>query len=165
MSYKPEKHELIDFIYGEIDPAKKQKIQNYLDQNPEEKKELEALKDVRTIMGSFPDQEIIEPVVIMNQGVSRWDAWKKYIAVAASVSVILLLTLILDVRVGFNDNALSISMGPATTPQVEQAALPEDWFAKQDSLFQYISALEKRIESEGTKDVSNAGLSSADALW
>lgn len=162
MSYKPDKHELIDFIYGEVDSAKKQKIKSYLDENPDEMRELEALKDVRTIMGSFPDEEVIEPVVIMGRN-SRWDVWKKYIAIAATISVVLLLSLLLDVRVGTSNNALSISMGPVNQQQIEQSSVPQEWFARQDSLYRYISNLENRIESEKKDEVANPGLSSSDA--
>ena len=145
MSYKPEKHELIDFLYGEVSQEQRARIEAYLEENPEAKKELKELQDVRTIMGAFPDQEVIEPVVMLGSGSSAWDGWKKYIAVAASITALLLTAVLFDVRLNVDNNSLNVSLGEPE--KVETVDVSNELLARQDSMYQYMSRLETRLQS------------------
>jgi len=59
MSYKPDESALMAYLYGEVEGQEKERIEQYLLQNPEARKDLENLKSVRKIMTSWKTKKLL----------------------------------------------------------------------------------------------------------
>ena len=99
MSYKPTHEELTAYLYGELEESKAAQIQQYLEENPEAKAELAGLEETRVVLGQWEDEEVPDmPGFMQPHTNSEWLYWRKYVAVAASI----LLVISFGWAVGFN---------------------------------------------------------------
>lgn len=64
MNYKPDKSTLMDYLYGELNPAEKQQVEDYLSAHPEERIKLEELDQTRKFLGNLTDKEVEPPILI-----------------------------------------------------------------------------------------------------
>ncbi|MEM7548750.1 MAG: zf-HC2 domain-containing protein [Bacteroidota bacterium] len=64
MNKKINEHKLTAYLYGELSGQELEEVKNHLDKNPEEKKRVEELNQVRRILGKLEEKEVIEPVFI-----------------------------------------------------------------------------------------------------
>lgn len=107
MNWKPSETEIIDYLYGEMNPEKVEEMEKFIQTNPEFSKEL---SEVRMTMGILPvmhDEEVIPPVplagILGEKSFTRINSgWLYPISIAASIAAILV--------VGYFTN-FSISLG------------------------------------------------------
>lgn len=90
MSFKPTEEQLLAYLYGELDGDTFQRISDYLDAHPEERAKLQQLNDTRMIFNELDDEELPSPIVVQSEQVhSEWSYWRKYVAVAATIILIM----------------------------------------------------------------------------
>jgi anti-sigma factor RsiW len=92
MSYKPNDATLVAYHYGELEGEELQKVEEYLRENPAERKRLQEWKDAREIMATLRDKEVIAPPIILgNNHRSFWQEGyvRMSLGIAASFLVLL----------------------------------------------------------------------------
>jgi len=122
MSYRPDESVLISWLYGELDEAEKEKVERYFQENPEELQKVRQFGDVKDIMGTVRDKEVIAPPIILeDEGgkvVSFWrtNSFRTIATIAASFLLIMIAARLLDVNVSYSDSELRIAFGPRSVP-------------------------------------------------
>jgi len=124
MSYKPDESALMAYLYGEVEGQEKERIEQYLLQNPEARKDLESLKSMRKIMMSLEDKEVIAPPIFVDQQTKHIGFWnspyfKTVVSIAASLLLIMIVGKITDTRIHYGGNELKISFGDVQRVQQE----------------------------------------------
>ncbi|MEM6522848.1 MAG: hypothetical protein AAGF85_05085 [Bacteroidota bacterium] len=113
MSYKPDEVMLINYLYGELTDEEKKAVEDYLKKNPEAAKEVHGLNDTRSIISAYEDKEVIPPAAL-TQGdlesrvTSNGRGWKTIMAIAASLSLILLVGFLTGFNATYNKKGLTI---------------------------------------------------------
>lgn len=127
MSYKPDESALMAYLYGEVEGQEKERIEQYLLQNPEARKDLENLRNMRNIMTSLKDKEVIAPPIFIDQQTKHLAFWsspyfKTVMSIAASLLLIMIVGKITDTRIHYAGNELRISFGDVqkTRPETVQ---------------------------------------------
>jgi len=124
MSYKPDQQAWMDFLYGELEGAEKERMENYLSTNAEARQEFENFKQLRSMLGSVKDKEVIAPPIFVGDGKQRffWNTpyVKTIVSIAASLLLIMVAGKLLDIRISSGGNEFRISFGaPAVTQPVQ----------------------------------------------
>jgi hypothetical protein len=119
MSYKPDESVLISWLYGELDEAEKAKVEKYFQENPDELKKMKQFGDVRDIMGTVRDKEVIAPPLFMEDDakvVSFWrtNSFRTIATIAASLLLIIVAARLLNTQVSYKQGELRISFGEQT---------------------------------------------------
>src|SRR6187551_563973 len=94
MKYRPDESTLISYLYGELDAKESEKVQLYLQGNPEELAKMKQLMGVQEIMSNIGDKEVIAPPVFMDDAPWSSTIWfnghlKTVIGIAASFLLLL----------------------------------------------------------------------------
>lgn len=117
MNYKPDESALMAYLYGETEGPEKEKIEQYLLQNPDARKDLEKFKDLRNMLESVKDKEVIAPPIFIDQRKQpvSWNSpyLKTVMSIAASLLLIMIVGKITDTRIRYADHELKISFGEA----------------------------------------------------
>lgn len=135
MSYKPDEAVLMAYLEGELSQEEETKVGAYLDAHPDEKKELEGILSVRKIMGKLPDKEVTTPsfvfedsatIVVSGRGGSFNGFLKSTLAIAASISLLLLAGYFTEFRVTTTEAGMQLSFGGSEAATVDSSALTKD---------------------------------------
>ena len=125
MGFKASEHDLMAYLYGELEGKEKEMVEQYLLENADARLELEKLKQLRHALGHVKDKEVIAPPIFV--GDSRpsfiWNApyFKTIVSIAASLLLIMLVGKLSGLQIGYADNELRISFGKgAQQPKVEE---------------------------------------------
>lgn len=110
MSYKLDEDKLMAYVYGELSYEEKKEIDELIKKHPEIQEELDQLKDVRSVLGKLQDKEVIEPV-IFHERRKEVPYLKTIMAIAASISFIILVSYLTNLRVSFGDQQLVVQFG------------------------------------------------------
>src|SRR5689334_22963566 len=115
MSYKPDQNDWMAFLYGELEGAEKEKMEQYLLTNAEARLEFERFKQLRSMMGKVKDKEVIAPPIFVGDSKQRyfWSTpyFKTISSIAASLLVIMLVGKMIDLRISTAGHELKISFG------------------------------------------------------
>lgn len=115
MSYKPSEHDLMAYLYGELEGAEKDAMDKYLFEHPEMRFELERLQQTRTMLNQVKDKEVIAPPIFVGEGKSTlfWNApyFKTIVSIAASLLLVLLAGRLLGLRIQYQQSELRIGFG------------------------------------------------------
>lgn len=115
MSYKPDESVLMAYLYDELNADEKLKVEKYVQENPEAKKELEQLQYLRRMMTVVEDKEVIAPPIVMEDSRQRffWNApyGKTIIGIAASLLLLMVAGKLLDLNVNYSNRELRLSFG------------------------------------------------------
>tara|TARA_R110000796_G_scaffold77585_1_gene173395 strand:- start:123730 stop:124503 length:774 start_codon:yes stop_codon:yes gene_type:complete len=120
MSYKPTNEDLMDYLYDEISPEKKAQIDDYIKSHPEVKEELQALEATRMVMADLNDEEPESIPFIMPQTNSEWLYWRKYVAIAATILLIITAGWASGFSIQYNDDGLQMAFGDIQNGLTEQ---------------------------------------------
>src|SRR3954468_10174518 len=94
MNYKPDESAWMAYLYGELDVQEKEKMEQYLSQNPDAQKELQQLVALRKIMSTVSDKEVIAPPLFLGDAKQRsfWNSsyFKTVMSIAASLILVIL---------------------------------------------------------------------------
>jgi hypothetical protein len=125
MNYKPDEATLISYLYGELDAKETEKVVSYLNQNPEEFKNLQQVMDVQSVLKHVEDKEVIAPPVFMDQGghASRfWQAsyFKTIMSIAASFLLLMVAARLIGPEISYSKGELRISFNGAVPVEQKQ---------------------------------------------
>ena len=129
MSYKPDKSTLMDYLYGELNPAEKKRVDDYLSAHPEERIKLEELDQTRKFLGNLTDQQVEPPILILPEPSTteaRKPMFSGFVRNAAAVTILLGFLLVLgkftgaDLQIGASGFAITFSENEGPTPSESQ---------------------------------------------
>lgn len=127
MNYKPDKQELMAYLYDELEGAEKERVEQYLVEHPEELKELQQLRGVSSMLRSVKDKEVIAPPIFIPDANERrfWDApyFKTVTSIAASLLIVLLVGKLMGTRVTVSESEFRISFGDQPVERGESPAV------------------------------------------
>ncbi len=139
MKYKPTEEVLMTYLYGELDEDQTGLVEAYLENHPEEKQKLQALSDTRLIFNELEDEEIPGQLAFMAPTKNEeWLYWRKYVAIAASLLLVLTFGWISEFKVNYDEDGLYLGYGKI------QRGLTEDQVA--DMIFESNNALANYLE-------------------
>lgn len=125
MNYKPDKQELVAYLYDELEGTERARVEQYLVEHPAEREALQQLAGVSSLLKSVKDKEVIAPPIFIPEGnVQRfWNApyFKTVMSIAASLLIVILVAKLVGTRVAISDSEFRISFGE---PAVEQVTEP-----------------------------------------
>ena len=110
----------MDYLYDEISPEKKAQIDDYIKSHPEVKEELQALEATRMVMADLNDEEPESIPFIMPQTNSEWLYWRKYVAIAATILLIITAGWASGFSIQYNDDGLQMAFGDIQNGLTEQ---------------------------------------------
>jgi hypothetical protein len=115
MNYKPTENELMDFLYGELEGAEKEKVEKYLLENPQARLELEQLRNVRALLSQVKDKEVIAPPIFVGDS-KRHSLWqtpyfKTVVSIAASLILVILVGRFSGLQIHYGERELRIGFG------------------------------------------------------
>lgn len=113
----PDESTLISWLYGELDEVEKGKVEKYLQENPDELKKVRQFGDVKDIMGTLRDKEVIAPPLFMEDDdrkvIPMWKtgSFRTIVTIAASFLLIMFVGKALDLNINYSNNELRIAFG------------------------------------------------------
>jgi len=127
MNYKPDEGTLISYLYGELDAAEAEKVVEYLNQHPEELKNLQQLSDVKNSMKQIQDKEVIAPSIfgdVSSRQIHFWQSsyFKTMMSIAASFILILVAARLIGPEITYSSGELKISFNDSK--KIEQVVQP-----------------------------------------
>ncbi|HEY3401877.1 MAG TPA: hypothetical protein VGK59_00735 [Ohtaekwangia sp.] len=130
MSYKPDQNDWMAYLYDEMEAAEKEKMEHYLLSNPEARKELEQYQQLRSMMGTVKDKEVIAPPIVVGESRQRfiWNSpyLKTVASIAASLLIIMLVGKVTGTQVSLSGNEFRISFGTSEVPEVKETSRPAE---------------------------------------
>ncbi|HEY0744045.1 MAG TPA: hypothetical protein VGD40_21410 [Chryseosolibacter sp.] len=161
MNYKPDEKDWMAYLYGEAEGEEKVKIDQYLLENAEARKEFEKFQSLRKIMSSVEDKEVIAPPIIIEGSRQRflWNTpyLRMIVSIAASLLLIILVGSLTGTRISLNGNEFKLSFGeeqPAkSAPVVIEKQVPAELTAEQvqQMINESLTANNSAIESTWKK--------------
>src|SRR5690349_4701482 len=113
MSYKPDQHDWMAYLYGELEGAEKEKMEQYLLSDPHARKELEQYQQLRKMMGTVEDKEVIAPPIVVSDNRQRfiWNtpAVRMVASIAASLLIIILVGKLTGTQISMSGNEFRLS--------------------------------------------------------
>lgn len=136
MSYRPDEKEWMAYLYGESAGEEKQKMDQYLLENAEARKEFERFQQLRTLMSSVEDKEVIAPPIFVGEPRQRfiWNTpyFNTIASIAASLLLILLVGKVTNTRVSVSDNEFKLSFGEEKVTLVSEEKPAMETLSAQD---------------------------------
>lgn len=116
MNYKPDEATLVAYLYGELDAADQIKVEDYLQNNPEEKKRLEEWSFTQSVMARLHDKEVIAPPIIFGEDANHVPLWKENyfrmsLGIAASLLFFLVAARLFGLSASYSPGELTIGFG------------------------------------------------------
>lgn len=126
MSYKPDQHDWMAYLYGELEGAEKEKMEQYLLSDSHARKELEQYQQLRKMMGTVEDKEVIAPPIVVGDNRQRfiWNtpAVRMVASIAASLLIIILVGKLTGTQISMSGNEFRLSFGDAPKNEMVQPA-------------------------------------------
>lgn len=92
MSYKPTNEDLTAYLYGELDESTRAQLDQYFKEHPEARTQITEMEETRVLMSQWEDEEVpVMPGFIQPHENSEWLYWRKYVATAACILLIITL--------------------------------------------------------------------------
>lgn len=105
MSYKPTNEDLTAYLYGELDESTRAQVDQYFKERPEARTELEEMEETRVLMSQWEDEEVpVIPGFIQPYENSEWLYWRKYVAIAATLLLIITFGWISKFNISYDEN-------------------------------------------------------------
>ena len=114
MSYKPTNEDLAAYLYGELDESATAQIDQYLKEHPKAREELKSMEEARVVMSQWEDEEVpVIPGFIQPYENSEWLYWRKYVALAATILLIITFGWISNFNINYDEQGFQAGF---TTP-------------------------------------------------
>lgn len=131
MSYKPDEAILADYLAGELTKDEQDKVETYLTEHPDVRKELEEMQSLQQMMGKLEDKEVVapnfvfeeSPAVVIAKRRSTDRFIKSTLAIAASIALLLVAGYFTQFSITNGDNGIQMSFG--TTPSASNTTYTE----------------------------------------
>jgi hypothetical protein len=128
MSYKPSEQDLMAYLYGELEDDKREKLEQYLLENPTTRVELEKMNGLRRMLAQVEDKEVIAPPIFVGEHPSQrfWQApyMKTIMGIAASLLVVILVARFSGLSIRYREQELRISFGDVPEVQTVSPVAP-----------------------------------------
>lgn len=131
MSYKPDEKEWMAYLYGELEGNEKEKVDQYLLSSQDARLEFERFQNLRKLMSTVEDKEVIAPPIIIEGNRQRWiwnsPAVRTILSIAASLLLIILVGKITGTRMSVSNNEFKLSFGtpePVQRQEIKQQGAP-----------------------------------------
>ena len=115
MSYKPDERDWMAYLYDELDSDERAKVDQYLLNHAEARKELEAFQQIRALMGTVKDKEVIAPPIVVGDTRQRFllnaPYLKTIVSIAASLLLMMLVGKLTDAQINLSGREWRISFG------------------------------------------------------
>ncbi len=126
MNYKPDEKDWMAYLYGEAEGVEKEKMDQYLLENAEARKQFEAFQHMRKLMSSVEDKEVIAPPIIIEGSKQRflWNTpyFRMIVSIAASLLLIILVGRATGTRISMSGNEFKLSFGAEQPAQINTPA-------------------------------------------
>ena len=166
MSCELSKEELVSYVHGEVDPARKGAIAGHLEQCPACQGTYAELQQTRRLLAAWPDEEPLAKLVFLPSrsqafwtGVTRRQmGWGLSLAVAASLVILLLSRSQID----YNQGQLRLQLrlaaaAPAPAPDSLGAPLTRaEFIAAQRQLAAVVQQAVQTVQAEQRRDLEQA---------
>jgi hypothetical protein len=127
MSYKPDEKDWMAYLYGELEGEDKEKFDQYLLTSPEARQELQKFQNLRQMLASAEDKEVIAPPIFVDSSSKNgrlrflWNSpyLNTIISIAASLLLIILVGKLTGTQISFSGNEFRMSFGAAKIEQTE----------------------------------------------
>lgn len=140
MKYKPTEETLMAYLYGELDGDQSGLVERYLEEHPEEKQKLHELSDTRLIFNELEDEELPGQLAFMAPVKNEeWLYWRKYVAIAASLLLILTFGWLTGFKVNYDQEGLYLGYGEVQRGMSEEQV--------NDMLFENNAALASYLQN------------------
>jgi hypothetical protein len=157
--------ELITYLYDEMSTEERQQFEIAMENNPELKREFEELKEMRQGLAQIQDKEVMEPFFLWGkQGSDSWVSmfkrrnllmFKPFIAVAASLVIVLLVGYLTNFTITYKDRSLYVGFDGSNAQdseviytQDQVAQLVNEEIAKNNAyLFSKLAETESNINN------------------
>jgi hypothetical protein len=156
MNYKPDEKDWMAYLYGEAEGSEKEKMDQYLLENAEARKEFEKFQNLRKMMATVEDKEVIAPPIIIEGSHQRflWNTpyLRMIVSIAASLLLIILVGKATGTRVSMNGNEFKLSFGaesglPIQTPAEQNGPTALTADEVQQMINKSLTANNSQIES------------------
>ncbi len=123
---------LMAYLYGELTAAEAEKVQLYLQQHPEELKKLQGLGELRAVISSIQDQEVIAPPLFMDDANVKplWQSnyFKAVMSIAASLLFLMVAGKFLGTEISYSNGELAINFSgkKESIKEIVQPSLTEE---------------------------------------
>jgi hypothetical protein len=128
MSYRPDESTWMAYLYGELDEKEKEKMEQFLSENPDAQKELQQWMSLRKMMNTIPDKEVIAPPLFLGdtQHNGFWSSpyFKTILSIAASLIIVILVGRFSGLHIGYVGQELRIGFGEPRQIQNVQPTTP-----------------------------------------
>jgi len=131
--------ELITYLYDEMSSEDRQRFEKVIESDPELRKEFEDLRDMRKGLSHIGEKEVMEPFFLWDKhNVAPWTTFirkrsllmfKPFIAVAASLSIFLLIGYFTNFSISYQDSSLRIGFNQINNTN-QNLAMSQDDIAK-----------------------------------
>ncbi|MBL0742958.1 anti-sigma factor family protein [Chryseolinea lacunae] len=131
MSYKPTEHDLMAYLYGELEGDERAALEQYLLEHADARLELEKLQGLRRTLAQVKDKEVIAPPIFVGDRQQHyfWHTpyFKTIVSIAASLLIVMLVGKLAGLNIRYQQNELKISFNggaPETVPVAPATAPP-----------------------------------------
>lgn len=130
MSYRPDESTLISYLYEELEAKENDKVEQYLQANPEEQKKLQQMADALGVMRHVQDKEVIAPPIFMDDAPRAYTVWmsgyfKTVVGIAATLLLLLVAARLIGPEISYSQGELRISFAEKKiNPPAEQQQQP-----------------------------------------
>lgn len=156
---------LITYLYDEMSTEERQQFEIAMENNPELKREFEELKEMRQGLAQIQDKEVMEPFFLWGkQGSDSWVSmfkrrnllmFKPFIAVAASLVIVMLIGYLTNFTITYKDQSLYIGFNDSSTngseaiyTQDQVAQLVNEEIAKNNAyIFSKLTETENNLDN------------------
>lgn len=116
----------MDYLYDELEQDQRKELETYLSQNPELKKELDELGDVRSMLQHLPVQDPAEQIVMVepnqsgfqdwwNELIESWIPQSRFARVGFTMASVLIFFVVMGaftkMSISINDNGFELAFG------------------------------------------------------
>ena len=158
MSYKPTQEELMAYLYGEADESNRAQIEQYLKEHPEANATLEEMEETRVVLSQWEDEEVpLIPGFMQPHENSEWLYWRKYVAIAATLLLVIGFGWASGFQAGYQNGAFQVSFGDAQ-PAISMDEVNQMLAEQQQDLLSQMMNLQESMggELEEVRAMSNA---------
>jgi hypothetical protein len=133
MNYKPDEKQWMAYVYDELDEDDRRRFEEYLQQNPVARTELERWQNLRQMMSQVEDKEVIAPPVFVGSDLGTpatttkrmWDApyLKTVASIAASVLLLMVAGKMTGINVTLSNKELRLTFGDVPSSRPPETAI------------------------------------------
>lgn len=169
MEYKPSKSELIDYLYDELADDKRERVEAFLKENPEEAQKLKALQKTGKLVSSIEEEDVLIPEINFRETGKSFNHISGFIiktgTIAAAMVVIILSAAWSNFQLNIDGKGFQIAFGeveqnanPSEKPEINKADVQE---MVADQISSYDKSANERIEALKTSFLEEMKTTSA----